>query len=175
MTYDAGPASGLWAVADLVTPMAIRVAATLRIADHIARGLSTGPELAEAAGADADTLERLLRHLVTADVLSRDEAGGYALTTLGAELRDDHPGGTRDLLDLESALGRAEPSLIHLLHSIAPQAPRFRGDPARTSSSPIQIAVSASAPPCRIAAWITARIHQNLRDTRPIPPSRTTG
>ncbi|MFC7485072.1 hypothetical protein ACFQX7_40430 [Luedemannella flava] len=30
----------LWAAADLVTPMAIRVAATLRLADHIAAGLS---------------------------------------------------------------------------------------------------------------------------------------
>ncbi len=161
MTYDAGPASGLWAVADLVTPMAIRVAATLRIADHIARGLSTGPELAEAAGADADTLERLLRHLVTADVLSRDEAGGYALTTLGAELRDDHPGGTRDLLDLESALGRAESSLIHLLHSIRTGDAAFpllfgrsfwddlSADPARTASFDAQMGAD-------VAEWAKA-------------------
>ena len=28
----------LWAAADLITPMAIRVAATLRLADHIAAG-----------------------------------------------------------------------------------------------------------------------------------------
>ena len=31
-----GWGGGLWAAADLVTPMAIRVAATLRLADHIA-------------------------------------------------------------------------------------------------------------------------------------------
>jgi hypothetical protein len=31
--------AGLWAMADLVTPMAIRVAATLRIADHMTSGL----------------------------------------------------------------------------------------------------------------------------------------
>ena len=30
----------LWAAADLVTPMAVRVAATLRLADHIAAGRS---------------------------------------------------------------------------------------------------------------------------------------
>ena len=42
---------GLWAMADLATPMAVRVAATLRIADHITRGLLTAPELAKAANA----------------------------------------------------------------------------------------------------------------------------
>ena len=31
----------LWAAADLLTPMAIRVAATLRVADHIAAGTRT--------------------------------------------------------------------------------------------------------------------------------------
>ena len=31
----------LWAAADLVTPMAVRVAATLRLADHIAAGTRT--------------------------------------------------------------------------------------------------------------------------------------
>src|ERR1700694_2538454 len=44
---------GLWAMADLATPMAIRVVATLRIADHITRGLQTSSELAEAAGVGA--------------------------------------------------------------------------------------------------------------------------
>ncbi|MFD0534583.1 hypothetical protein ACFQY7_13210 [Actinomadura luteofluorescens] len=55
--HDAGPVSAaadeavpaLWAMAQLATPMAVRVAATLRIADHIASGLRTVPELAEAA------------------------------------------------------------------------------------------------------------------------------
>ena len=52
-------------MADLATPLAVRVAATLRIADHIARGLRTAPELAEAVNADADALDRVLRHLTT--------------------------------------------------------------------------------------------------------------
>jgi hypothetical protein len=43
--------SELWAVADLATPMAVRVVATLRIADHIARGLRS--ELAKASNAKA--------------------------------------------------------------------------------------------------------------------------
>ena len=40
----------LYALADLVTPMALRVAATLRLTDRIAEGLGTAPELAAAVG-----------------------------------------------------------------------------------------------------------------------------
>jgi 2,7-dihydroxy-5-methyl-1-naphthoate 7-O-methyltransferase len=43
----------LWAAADLVTPMAIRVAATLRLADHIAAGTQTTEALAAAVGTHA--------------------------------------------------------------------------------------------------------------------------
>jgi hypothetical protein len=43
--------------------MALRVAATLRIADHIADGVRTAPELAELVHVDADALERLMRYL----------------------------------------------------------------------------------------------------------------
>jgi hypothetical protein len=42
----------LWAAADLVTPMAIRVAATLRLADHIAAGRQTTEALAAVVDAD---------------------------------------------------------------------------------------------------------------------------
>ena len=66
---------GLWAAADLVTPMAIRVAATLRLADHIAAGTQTTEGLAAAVDADRDALGRLLGHLVSAGVMSRAGAG----------------------------------------------------------------------------------------------------
>jgi hypothetical protein len=53
---------------DLVTPMALRVAATLRLADFMpddgtGEGAILG-DLAERAGADPDALARMLRHLV---------------------------------------------------------------------------------------------------------------
>lgn len=108
----------LWAAADLVTPMAIRVAATLRLADHLAAGRRTAAELAPAVGADPDALDRLMRHLVTARVLASAEPGAYDLTPLGEKLRDDDPGGLRAWLDLEGAVGRAETSFVHLLHSV---------------------------------------------------------
>jgi hypothetical protein len=66
--------AGLWAMADLVTPMAIRVVATLRIADHVAQGLRTAPELAEAVNADPDALDRVLPHLSTEGLFTRDRS-----------------------------------------------------------------------------------------------------
>lgn len=53
---------------DLMTPMALRVAATLRLADFMPddgadEGAALG-DLAERAGADPDALARMLRHLV---------------------------------------------------------------------------------------------------------------
>jgi len=50
----------LWAAADLVTPMATRVAATLRLADHIAAGRLTAEAPSVAVDADRDALGRLL-------------------------------------------------------------------------------------------------------------------
>ncbi len=126
-----GWGGGLWAAADLVTPMAIRVAATLRLADHIAAGVRTSEALAGVVGADADALERVMRHLVTAGVLSWTE-GGYGLTALGEHLRDDDPEGVRAWLDLEGAVGRADLCLVQLLHTVRsgePGYPRQFGRP----------------------------------------------
>ena len=107
----------LAAMADLVTPMAIRVAATLRLADHLDRA-RTAAEVAEAVSADPDALERLLRHLVTAGVLDRDDAGRFVRTGLGAALCDGHPAGLRADLDIEGPIGRADIALVALLHSV---------------------------------------------------------
>jgi 2,7-dihydroxy-5-methyl-1-naphthoate 7-O-methyltransferase len=115
----------LWAAADLVTPMAIRVAATLRLADHIAAGTQTAEALAAAVGADRDALGRLLSHLVTAGVLSRAGTGTYGLTALGEHLRDDDPEGVRPWIDLEGAVGRADLCFVQLLHTVRTGEPAF--------------------------------------------------
>src|SRR5215216_4057606 len=126
MVADEGEwAARLWAMADLTTPMAVRAAATLRIADHIMGGRRTAPELAEATGADADALDRVLRHLVTAGVLGRDQSDRYVLTAQGQALRDDHPAGMRAMLDLDSAIGRADLSFVQLLHTVRTGEPAF--------------------------------------------------
>jgi hypothetical protein len=112
-----GTGAELWAMAQLATPMAVRVAATLRVADHIAAGLSTAPKLAEAVDADPDALERLLRFLARRGLWTRDETGRYELTRLGQALRADHPAGMRDWLDMDD-VGRAELSFFNLLHTV---------------------------------------------------------
>jgi hypothetical protein len=120
----AGWGGALWAAADLVTPMAIRVAATLRLADHIAAGRQSAEALAAAVDADPAALGRVLAHLVTAGVLSRTDTGGYALTALGQQLQDD-PHGLRRWLDLDGAIGRADLCFVELLHTVRTGEPAF--------------------------------------------------
>ncbi|MEV5573771.1 methyltransferase [Spirillospora sp. NPDC052269] len=106
--------------------MAIRVAATLRLADHIAGGRRTAEALAEAVDADPDALMRVMEHLVAAGVLSRSEDGAYALTDLGEELRDDHPRGVRAWLDMDGAIGHASRCFVDLLHTVRTGEPAFQ-------------------------------------------------
>lgn len=105
--------------------MAIRVAATLRVADHIAGGCVTGDSLAEAVGADRDALVRVLAYLVTVGVLSRSGDGVFGLTAEGERLRSDHPDGLRAWLDLEGAIGYADLCLVRLLHTVRTGEPAF--------------------------------------------------
>lgn len=151
-------------MADLATPMAIRVAATLRLADRIEGGMTTASELAEAVGAHPDALDRLLRHLVTAALLTLDDAGRYALTELGEALRDDYPARLRPMLDLGSAIGRADLAFVHLLHAVRtgePAFPRLFGrsfwddlaaDPERTASFDAQMGADVAADAEDVAA-----------------------
>ncbi|MGP3988816.1 methyltransferase [Streptomyces sp. 3N207] len=117
--------SDIWEAADLVTPMAVRVAATLRLADHIGEGTAPLDHLAERSGAPAHLLERLLNHLVDAEVFTQPEPHLYGLTELGTQLRADHPGSPRDWLDTGSAFGRGDLALVHLLESIRTGRPGY--------------------------------------------------
>ena len=69
----------LWALIDLATPWCVHVAATLRIADHMASGITQIDELAAAAGADSGSLERVLRHLVGKGVFAEPAPRTFAL------------------------------------------------------------------------------------------------
>jgi hypothetical protein len=154
----------VWALADLVTPMALRIMATLRIADRIVEGVTTAPALAVAVDANVDALDRLLRHLVVAGVLTRDSSGQYALTPRGEVLRDDHPKSLRAMLDVTTAIGRADLSFVQLLHAIQMGEPAFplqfgrsfwddlASDPARTASFDAQMGIDVAADAPDIAA-----------------------
>lgn len=67
------------------TTQAITVAAQLRLADHLADGVTT-ESLARSTGTDHDSLRRLLRYLATLGVV-RTHGDGFALTELGGLLK----------------------------------------------------------------------------------------
>jgi hypothetical protein len=68
---------------------AITAAADLGVADALAKGPLTAEELAAAVGADADTLSRLLRALISRGIFRQRRDGRYDLTPLADTLRTD--------------------------------------------------------------------------------------
>jgi hypothetical protein len=71
---------------------AIHVAASLGIADLLADGTRTSDDLAREAGADPETLYRLLRALASVGVLHEGDGRLFSLTPVGELLRSDVPG-----------------------------------------------------------------------------------
>jgi hypothetical protein len=151
----------LAAMADLVTPMAIRVAATLRLVDRLDPP-RTAVEVADEADADPDALGRLMRHLVTVGVLAQDEAGRFAPTALGAALRDDRPDGLRSDLDIDGPIGRGDLALTALLHSARTGEAAF---PARYGESYWS---DLAADPARARSFDDARGAASRADARSI-------
>ena len=115
----------LWAMADLFTPMALRVAATLRLADHVAGGADSVTALVDRTGSDPDALGRLVDHLVNVGVLQRRGMDTLSLTDLGEELREGHPGDGRAWLDIEGPVGRAELAALRLLETVRSGRPAY--------------------------------------------------
>ncbi|GAA4528956.1 hypothetical protein GCM10023192_14650 [Amycolatopsis samaneae] len=113
-------------MAELATPMAIRVAATLSLVDHAGSAGATAQRLAAACGAAEPALRRLLDHLVTVGVFDFDEESGrYRPTSLGAQMGEDSPEGVKPLLDINRAGGRAELAFVDLLETITTGAPAY--------------------------------------------------
>jgi SAM-dependent methyltransferase len=69
----------IWGLSDLCTPWCLHVVATLRIADHLAAGKTKIDELAAASGTNADSLHRVMKHLVAKGVFEEPAAGLFAL------------------------------------------------------------------------------------------------
>ena len=112
-------ARSIMALADLATPMSVRVAATLGLADLTGDEGATPEELAAATRVYLPALSRLLDHLVTADVFQRDpETDRYRPTSLGAQLREDSSEGVKILLDINTAGGRGELAFVELLDTV---------------------------------------------------------
>lgn len=79
-----------------VLAQSLYVAAQLGLADLLASGAHRVADLASATGADAPSLQRLLRMLAGEGVFQEVRAGEFALTPLGETLRSDSPDSVLD-------------------------------------------------------------------------------
>lgn len=121
---EAGRTSGvnLWALCDLCTPWCIHVAATRRIAEHVAAGVTEIGPLAAAAGCDAEVLHSVLTHLVGKGVFEEPAPGRFALNEPARALLDP---GTRLGLDLEGIGGRMAHAWSTLLPYVRTGRPAY--------------------------------------------------
>ena len=76
----------LEALLDLATPWCLRVAATLRVADHIEAGHDDIKRLAAAAGCDQDALHAVLGHLAGQGIFTEPSPGKFAVNPAAEKL-----------------------------------------------------------------------------------------
>jgi 2,7-dihydroxy-5-methyl-1-naphthoate 7-O-methyltransferase len=86
---------------DLATPWCLRVAATLRIPEHITAGHTDIGALAAAAGCDRDALHAVLGHLVSRGVFAEDPPGRFSCHQAAERLAEAHR-----FIDLDGIGGR---------------------------------------------------------------------
>ncbi len=112
----------LWTLSDLCTPWCVHVVATLRVADHIAAGITEIGPLAAAAGADRDSLHRVLRHLVSKGLFTESAPGRFELTETAHGLLGESG---RLVFDLDSFGGRMAHAWGTLLSAVRSGKPAY--------------------------------------------------
>ncbi len=112
----------IWALGDLCTPWCIHVVVTLRIAEHLDAGKTQIDELAAGAGADAGSLSRVLRHLVSRGVFEEPAPDRFALNAPARQLLDS---GVRLGFDLDSFGGRMAYAWGSLLSAVRTGKPAY--------------------------------------------------
>jgi hypothetical protein len=100
----------------------MHVVATLRIADHIAGGITRVNDLAALSRCDADSLGRVLRHLAGKGVFEEPESGRFALNEPARELLES---AMRPGLDLDGIGGRMAYAWGSLLAAVRTGAPAY--------------------------------------------------
>jgi hypothetical protein len=111
----------IWSLIDLCTPWCVHVVATLRIADHLAAGMTSIDDLAAASGTHAESLGRVLRHLVERGMFAEPSPGRFALNEPARALLG--PG--RVGLDLDGIGGRMAYAWGSLLEAVKTGAPAY--------------------------------------------------
>lgn len=101
---------------DLVRPMAIRTAATLRLADYVAKGVDTVEALAQASGSAIRPLRALIGTLVSAGLF---EISGerISLSPLGIWMTSE-ASQLADALDTEGPIGRYNLSVMGMVDTV---------------------------------------------------------
>lgn len=112
----------VWKLADLCTPWCVHVVVTLRVPDLLAAGPREIHELAAAAGADAEALARVLRHLVGEGVLEEPQPGSFVLSEPGRALLGPGP---RLGFDLDGFGGRMAHAWSSLLPAVRTGRPAY--------------------------------------------------
>jgi SAM-dependent methyltransferase len=114
--------ANIWSLGDLCTPWCLHVVVTLRIAEHMAAGLSQINDLAAAAKSDAGSLARVLRHLAGRGVFEEPQPDRFVLNAPAQQLLDSavHLG-----FDLDGFGGRMAYAWGSLLGAVRTGAPAY--------------------------------------------------
>ena len=114
-----------------VVSRALQVAAELGLADALKNGPKDRDALAREVGADADTMDRLMRTLASFDVFDRLPDGRFANTPRSDFLRSDSPGSMRALACMfgDPPLWQAWVGLEHSVRSGEPAFAHIHGSP----------------------------------------------
>jgi hypothetical protein len=97
---------------------ALYVAAKLGVADALAAGPLDAPALADAVGARADELARVVRALIASGVFAEASDGRFALNDAAACLQRDSPGDTRAIVvNFGEEMYRAFGELLHTVRT----------------------------------------------------------
>jgi O-methyltransferase domain len=104
---------------------ALDLAARLGLADLLRSGPRSAPELADASGANAAALRRVLRLLVSVGVFDEDAEDRFSLTPLGEFLRSDVDGSMRSAVRLFAGVD-VQDSWKELEYCVRTGQPAFR-------------------------------------------------
>ena len=107
-------AEDLGARSDLSTPWCVRVVAILHIADRLAAGITDIAPLADAAGCDADALQRMLRHLVGNGVFEEPAPDRFALPAAATPIQVRQSGAGGTMAEVEPRSGDQHRALVRV-------------------------------------------------------------
>jgi O-methyltransferase domain len=124
-TKDSGTVAFLTVFGRLAEPWAIRVAATLRLADIIGESGENLEEIAKRAEVDSSALGRLLRFLVARGVFSENSLGVFTLNRAARALCEGHPSNLREWFDLDGVGSAIDGSFQGLLDAVRTGEPAF--------------------------------------------------